>query len=173
LTPFSCSRLGRARSRSTASASDVSDQEDEQQPDAAEYLPDRIIAKKTVQWKDFYLIHWLGYTAAERTWEPVAYFDQYCTKQTHDYERARRPQRILALKPRPSAQELVFEVQWQGRSSSESSMEREAAVREDFPELVKEWERVASRKHPRSADEDAGEPPAKRCRTARPAPATV
>ena len=48
--------------------------------DEDEYLPDRIVAKKTVQWKDFYLVHWLGFTAAERTWEPAAFFDQYCTK---------------------------------------------------------------------------------------------
>jgi hypothetical protein len=107
----------------SSSDSDDNDGKDEDDADAddAEYLPDRIIAKKTVRWQDFYLIHWLGYTAAERTWEPAAYFDQYCTKQTHDYEQARRPVRILARKARPgvnskSAQELFFEVQWRGRS---------------------------------------------------------
>jgi hypothetical protein len=155
---------------SDSSSSDGSDDEDEDEKaadaDDAEYLPDRIIAKKTVAWQDFYLIHWLGYTAAERTWEPVAYFDQYCTKQTHDYEQARRPVRILGRKARPggagesksAAQELFFEVQWQGRSS-ETSMEREGSMLEDFPDLVKDWQRREeernSRKHPRDGESKA------------------
>jgi hypothetical protein len=167
-------------SDSSSSSSD-DENEDEQAADAddAEYLPDRIIAKKTVGWQDIYLIHWLGYTAAERTWEPAAYFDQYCTKQTHDYEQARRPVRILARKARPgdskSAQELFFEVQWQGRSS-ETSMEREESMLEDFADVVKDWQRREeerkSRKHPRDgeskalkgqqADGGSAEQPAKR-----------
>jgi hypothetical protein len=170
-------------SDSSSSSEDEDENQDEQaaDDDDAEYLPDRIIAKKTVRWQDFYLIHWRDYTAAERTWEPVAYFDQYCTKQTHDYEQARRPVRIVARKARPgdskSAQEFLFEVQWQGRSS-ETSMERESSVQEDFPDLVKDWQRREeerkSRKHPRSAaghegkaakgqeTDSGGERPAKR-----------
>ncbi len=135
-----------SESDSSSSDSDEQDEKDKKGHDAdeTEYLPDRIIAKKTVRWQDFYLIHWLGFTAAERTWEPAAYFDQYCTKQTHDYEQTRRPVRILAVKARPggdskSAQELFFEVQWRGRS--ETSVERESSVQEDFPDLVKEWQR--------------------------------
>jgi hypothetical protein len=50
-------------SASDSSSSDDSDNEDEDENDPeddAEYLPDRIIAKKTVGWQDYYLIHWLG-----------------------------------------------------------------------------------------------------------------
>jgi hypothetical protein len=167
-TSSSARKKKRASSDSDSSDSDSSsddENEDEQDEDAddAEYLPDRIIAKKTVGWQDFYLIHWLGYTAAERTWEPAAYFDQYCTKQTHDHEQARRSVRILARKARPgesksAAQEFFFEVQWQGRSS-ETSMEREESVQEDFPDLVKDWQRREeerkSRKHARDGESKA------------------
>jgi hypothetical protein len=149
-------------SDSSSSSDDENEDEQAADTDDAEYLPDRIIAKKTVRWQDFYLIHWLGYTAAERTWEPAAYFDQYCTKQTHDYEQARRPARIVARKARPgdskSAQELFFEVQWQGRSS-ETSMEREESVLEGFPDLVKDWQRREeerkSHKHARDGESKA------------------
>jgi hypothetical protein len=44
--------------------------------DEQEYMPDRIVAKKTVRWQNFYLIHWLGYSEAERTWEPAAFFER-------------------------------------------------------------------------------------------------
>jgi hypothetical protein len=133
-------------SESSSDQDDSSDDEDDDEDDAeaeAVYLSDRIVAKKTVRWKDFYLIHWLGYTAAERTWEPVAYFNEYCTKQTHDYQHARRPLRILAQKARPvtdskAARESFYEVQWRGQS--ETSMESEASLRQDYPALVKDWE---------------------------------
>ena len=133
-------------SSSSSSGSDAdSDLDDESQEpfnDKVEYMPDRIVAKKTVGWRDFYLIHWLGYGAAERSWEPAAFFDQWCTKQTYEYEQARRPQRILALKiraPRPGtdgkeAAERFYEVQWQSRS--ETSMEREQLMRDEYPDAV-------------------------------------
>jgi hypothetical protein len=173
---------GSSSSDSESESSDGGDEgegEDDDQPaaqDEAEYLPDRIVAKKTVAWRDFYLIHWLGYTAAERTWEPAPFFDEYCTKQTHDYEQSRRPLRIASRKARPaspgeskSAKEFCFEVQWQGRPASETSMEREGLMREEFPDIVEEWEQrpqeVQSRKHARSASaatDGGGERPAKR-----------
>ena len=145
--------------------------------DEAEYLPDRIIAKKTVAWRDFYLIHWLGYSAAERTWEPAPFFDQWCTRQTHEYEATRQPLRILALKVRPlglgddgkTAPEYYYEVQWQGRT--ETSMEREQLMCDEYPDAVKDWEqreqtRLSSRKHHLSAQHHLREQPAtKRRRT--------
>jgi hypothetical protein len=118
-------------------------------------LPDRIVAKKTVGWKDFYLVHWLGFTAAERTWEPAAFFDAYCTKQTHGYQQARRPLRIVAQKVRPpryrpkpkhsratsaggSEETFFYEVLWQGQS--ETTMEAEETMRHEYPDLVKTWD---------------------------------
>jgi hypothetical protein len=173
-------------SDSESESSNDSEGEDDEPPaaaaaaaaevDQAEYLPDRIVAKKTVAWRDFYLIHWLGYTAAERTWEPSPFFDEYCTKQTHDYEKSRRPLRIVSRKARPGEskeeESLFFEVQWQGRPASETSMEREGLMREDFPELVDAWEETQKppqslRKHARSASSAAAaddERPAKRLR---------
>jgi len=176
------SSSGDSDSDSSSSSADDSDDRDQHDADDAaddaEYMPDRIIAKKTVAWQDFYLIHWLGYTAAERTWEPAAFFDQWCTKQTYEYEQSRRPARILALTRRPlrrgddgkAAAEQFFEVQWQGRS--ETSMEREQLMRDDFPEIVHAWEQReqarASRKQPRrdsgSDRPEEGEPPLKQAR---------
>ena len=92
--------------------------------------------------------------------------------------------RILALKVRPrqpragkdakkpEAERRFYEVQWHGRS--ETSMEREALVREEWPDLVKDWDareqdRVA-RKHkrqPEGARAADGERDAKRQRTDR------
>jgi hypothetical protein len=167
------------------SSSDPESSEDDDAEDETVYLPDRIVSKKTVRWKDFYLIHWLGFTAAERTWEPTAYFDKYCTKQTYDYEHSRRPLRILALKARPvtdskSARQLFYEVQWQGQS--ETTMESDSSVREEFAELVKKWEQregertARKQKSPPEQTAEEGKsdgPQPKRRRTARGAQVVV
>jgi hypothetical protein len=169
----------------SSAASDSEDNDDEDAEtrcaavqDDAEYLPDRIIAKKTVGWRDFYLIHWLGYTAAERTWEPAAFFDEYCTKQTHDYEQARRPLRILSVKEPPASPgeskeakpPACFEVQWRGRPASETSMEREEWMRDAHADLVKEWEQRetadAARKRKSLPAQELAAPHSKRRRTA-------
>jgi len=147
--------------------------------DDTEYLPDRIIAKKTVGWQDFYLIHWLGYSAAERTWEPAAFFDQWCTKQTYEYGLARRPERIVSqrARPRPAGKskaaaeepQLYFEVQWQGRS--ETSLEHEQLMRDEYPDVLKKWQeherdRLTTRKRHRATEPDvvAGQTASKRAR---------
>jgi hypothetical protein len=158
---WSSSSFDSSDSESSSDQDDSSDDDEDDKDDEPVYLPDRIVAKKTVAWMDFYLVHWLGFTAAERTWEPAAFFDKYCTKQTHDYEQARRPLRILSFKARPgeskSARECFYEVQWHGQS--ETSMESEATMREDFPDLLKEWEQReedrSTRKHKHPPEETA------------------
>jgi hypothetical protein len=164
LSDDSASDSESSTSTSSSSSSDQdSDEEDariqQAQPDETEYMPDRIVAKKTVGWQNFYLVHWLGFTAAERTWEPAAFFDEYCTKQTYDYEQARRPLRIQSQRPRriassseskrgaaaTSSTSLYYEVQWHGQS--ETTMELAAEMAEEHPDLVKDWEqREAERK---------------------------
>jgi hypothetical protein len=174
---------GSDSSSSSSSSDPESDSDNDDDADAfkqdneKEYLPDRIVAKKTVQWQDYYLVHWIGFTAAERTWEPAAFFDQYCTKQTYGYQQARRPLRIMAQKVRPprfgpkqprgaasagggKAETFFYELQWQGQS--ETTMEAEEDLRQAYPDLIKTWqqqqqqqqqqvERKSVGKQPRSA----------------------
>jgi hypothetical protein len=129
--------------------------------DEQEYMPDRIVAKKTVRWQNFYLIHWLGYSEAERTWEPAAFFDEYCTKQTHDFYKSRVPVRIVSQRLRAgggagasssSAAAVYYEVQWQGQV--ETTLEP-AADLADRPQLLEDWQQReqqrAARKHRRSS----------------------
>jgi hypothetical protein len=142
-------------SASSSSSSSEDDSEDDE-ADETEYLPDRIVAKKTVRWQHYYLVHWKGYSAAERTWEPAAFFDEYCTKQTYEYEQALRPVRILAQHSRrngngsssetkhrggseSSSLTLFYEVQWHGHS--ETTMEVAEEMAEKYPDMVKDWEK--------------------------------
>ncbi len=64
------------------------------------YMPEHIVAKKTVRWKNLYLIHWRGFSESERTWEPAEFFDEYCTLQTTAYESKRVPVRIVSERTR-------------------------------------------------------------------------
>jgi hypothetical protein len=75
-------------------------QQRQQRDDQQLYMPEHIIAKKTVRWKHLYLIHWRGFSESERTWEPAEFFDEYCTLQTTAYERKRVPVRIVSERSR-------------------------------------------------------------------------
>jgi hypothetical protein len=75
-------------------------QRQQQRDDQQLYMPEHIIAKKTVRWKNLYLIHWRGFSESERTWEPAEFFDEYCTLQTTAYERKRVPVRIVSERSR-------------------------------------------------------------------------
>jgi hypothetical protein len=182
--PRKLSKSRKARDLSDDSGSDSSsvsssssehdsdeDEDDATMPDDAEYLPDRIVAKKTVLWQDFYLVHWRGFTAAERTWEPAAFFDQYCTKQTYDYQQARRPLRILsqrshrhtsseskrgaaAASAAASSSQLFYEMQWHGQS--ETTMELASKVAEEHPELVKDWDKREAERTTRKRKQPMG-----------------
>jgi hypothetical protein len=75
-------------------------QQQQQRADQQLYWPEHIIAKKTVRWKNLYLIHWRGFGESERTWEPADFFDEYCTLQTTAYERKRVPVRVVSERTR-------------------------------------------------------------------------
>jgi hypothetical protein len=85
---------------SLASEGDGSGLEGKAEEDESLYMPEHIIAKKTVRWKNYYLIHWRGFSESERTWEPAEYFDEYCPAQTYPYHQKRIPVKIVSERTR-------------------------------------------------------------------------
>lgn len=55
-----------------------------------EYYVDRILDKKTVDGRDFYLIHWQGYTDADNTWKPLECLTG-CDKALREFNESAKP----------------------------------------------------------------------------------
>ncbi len=69
------------------------DAEGKAEEDEPLYMPEHIIAKKTVRWKNYYLVHWRGFSESERTWEPAEHYDEYCLRKRTRTTRSGFPSR--------------------------------------------------------------------------------
>jgi len=156
---------------------DGGERKEAKKPDDQLYMPEHIIAKKTVRWKNYYLIHWRGYSESERTWEPAEFFDEYCTAQTHAYHKSRVPVKIVSQRTRPGSESgaagsaesvLYFEVQWQGHRDTSLEVLADVEALAAWASVFKEWQaREAQRlarkqKRPETADSEDQEQEGKR-----------
>jgi hypothetical protein len=148
-------------------SSDAESKEDKEQL----YWPEHIIAKKTVRWKNYYLIHWRGFSESERTWEPAEFFDEYCTLQTTAYESKRVPVKIVAERKRSSsgsgsgagagsasgfgsgsgsgssasgADSIYYEVQWQGQRETSLELHEDVQDLAAWAGVLKDWQTRAT-----------------------------